>query len=396
MAGKANPSPRYRVTSIVGTRAEAIKMAPVVRALCDRPNIEQCVLLTGQHHGLAGSFERLPAKLCGLDVDPRDRSFEELRDSIKAGILAHLAVEPADLVIVQGDTTSALAGALAARERGIAVAHVEAGLRSFDPTQPWPEENNRVAIDAVATLLFAPTDAAAANLVAEPAVTGSIYVTGNSGIDALLHACAAMPDEPPAKGRKTIVVTCHRKENQGADMRRICDGLIRLVEELPVQIVFPLHPNRHLRLCITRLLERKPHIKLVEALDHQSMVRLMRRSWLILTDSGGIQEEAPALGTPAFVLRDVTERGEAVGNIRLIGTDPDAIFAEVNHMLMDEVHYARMARPALPFGDGHAAPRMAAHIEDWLTGRRLSRRFESAPPTASRSARTHSNRRGLS
>lgn len=374
MAAEARPDPSHRIVSIVGTRPEAIKMAPVVRALAERPSIDQRILLTGQHAGLAGAFDALPASAIDrLDLDLREHSAAELRDTLRDAIGARLASDRPDLVIVQGDTGSALAGALAARDYGVPLAHVEAGLRSFDPTQPWPEEENRIAIDALADLLFAPTEAAAANLAAEPAVTGAVHVTGNSGIDALFHArAAAAPPSPPASARRTILVTCHRRENQGAPLVRICGALKRLVAAFPVQIVFPLHPNRHIRAAVERELSGVPNIDLIPPIGHSEMVRRILGCWLILTDSGGLQEEGPALGRPVLVMRDLTERVEAPANVELVGTRQVGIVAAVNRLLMNDVHYARMAQPALPFGDGQAAPRIAELVEGWLSG--LARR----------------------
>jgi len=341
-------------------------MAPVVRALAARPAIRQQVLLTGQHPGLADAFA--PVAADELKLDLRDKSVPELRDTLSSAVAGYLAPSPPELVVVQGDTTSALAGAIAARQCGIPLAHVEAGLRSYQ-TEPWPEESNRVAIDALSDLLFAPTEAAAANLFAEPQVTGSVHVTGNSGIDALLHARGPAAAPCHYAERRTILVTCHRRENRAETLARICIALKRLVAEMPVDIVFPLHPNRHLRLAVETVLGSTPHITLTEPLPYPDMVRLMEASWLILTDSGGLQEEGPALGRPVLVMRDVTERTEAPANVALVGTEPAAILSAVHRLLMDEVHYARMSRPALPFGDGHAAPRIAILIEDYIAGR---------------------------
>jgi UDP-N-acetylglucosamine 2-epimerase len=366
MAARALPSRPFRVVSVIGTRPEAIKMGPVVKALAARPAIRQQVLLTGQHSGLADTFGPVAADELALDL--RNKSVPELRETLADAIAGYLAPSPPELVVVQGDTTSALAGALAARRCGIALAHVEAGLRSHQ-SEPWPEESNRVAIDALSDLLFAPTEAAAANLAAEPQVRGCVHVTGNSGIDALLHARGPAAGSSPPAERRTILVTCHRRENRAETLARICLALKRLVAEMPVQIVFPLHPNRHIRLAVEAVMGNTPHITLIEPLPYPQMVRLMEASWLILTDSGGLQEEGPALGRPVLVMRDVTERREAPANVALVGTDPSAILSAVHRLLMDEVHYARMARPVLPFGDGHAAPRIAILIEDYVVGR---------------------------
>lgn len=365
MAARAPSSCPQPILSIIGTRPEAIKMAPVIDALAARPALTQRVLLTGQHSGLKSSFPG--SAVDALDLDLRDKSVPQLREALTGAIANYLEVCSPGLVIVQGDTTSALAGALAARAFSIPVAHVEAGLRSHKP-EPWPEENNRIAIDAVADLLFAPTAAAAANLEAEK-VAGAVHITGNSGIDALLHACGGAAESRRKAVRKTILVTCHRRENRDDILADICVALKRLVAELPVKIVFPLHLNRHTRSAFEGLLSGVPHITLTEPLPYPDMVRLIQSCWLILTDSGGLQEEGPALGRPVLVMRKVTERIEAPVNVALVGTEPASILAAVHRLLMDEVHYARMSRPVLPFGDGRAAPRIAMLIEDYIAGR---------------------------
>jgi UDP-N-acetylglucosamine 2-epimerase (non-hydrolysing) len=278
--------------------------------------------------------------------------------------------QPADLVLVHGDTTSAAAGALAARDCDIPIAHVEAGLRSFDLDQPWPEEGHRVAIDALAELLFAPTEEAAGNLGREPRVAGKILVTGNTGIDALLQV--SRPARPkPADGRRTILATCHRRENWGEPVLGVCAAIRRMTARLPVRVTALLPLNPEARGPIEAALAGTDHVELLEPQGYEAMVRLMDSAWLILTDSGGLQEEAPALGKPVLVLRNVTERQEAMatGNLELVGTDSDRIFAAVAGLLADPARYARMARPAFPFGDGRASERIAAAVAEWLAAR---------------------------
>lgn len=345
-------------------------MGPVVRALAARPGLRQGVVLTGQHGGLRPAFESLSADLTELPCDPRGRTAPKLREVLHRHLCGHFQRDPADLVLVQGDTASAFAGALAARDCGIPIGHVEAGLRSGDIHHPWPEEGNRIAIDALSDLLFAPTERAAANLRADRRATGEIHVTGNTGIDALLD----VRDRIGAVARSaTILVTCHRKENQGAAFAPIAGTLKRIVRELPVEIVFPLHLNRHVRGEAEASLSGEPRIRLLEPADHETMVRLMLGACLILTDSGGLQEEGPALGRPVLVMRGTTERPEALeaGNVALVGSDPEAIFAAVRGLLADPDKLARMSRPAFPFGDGHAAPRIVAACEAWLARRRM-------------------------
>jgi UDP-N-acetylglucosamine 2-epimerase len=357
-----------RIVSIVGTRPEAIKMAPVVRAIAERPRLRQGVVLTGQHAGLSPAFEGL-AGLTELACDPRGHSAPKLREALHRHLCGHFQRDRADLVLVQGDTASAFAGALAARDCGIPIGHVEAGLRSGDIHHPWPEEGNRIAIDALSDLLFAPTERAAANLRSDWRATGEIHVTGNTGIDALLHIQGRIGE---VRRSPTILVTCHRRENQAAAFVPIAAALKRIVRELAVEIVFPLHLNRHVRREAEASLSDEPRIRLVEPADHETMVRLMLGALFILTDSGGLQEEGPALGRPVLVMRGTTERPEALetGNVELVGSEPDAIFAAVRELLADTERLERMSRPAFPFGDGHAAPRIAAACEAWLARRR--------------------------
>jgi UDP-N-acetylglucosamine 2-epimerase (non-hydrolysing) len=360
---------RPRILSVVGTRPEAIKMAPLAKALQARGGFDHRLVLTGQHGGLAGHFDGSQAGLRSLDFDPRSRSPRSLRKGLQALLCGDFRRERIDLVLVQGDTTSAVAAACAARECGLALGHVEAGLRSFDLRQPHPEEGHRIVIDRLADLLFAPTERAAENLRGDARAAGRIWVTGNTGIDALLHIRALFArDRPCESGRRTILVTCHRRENRGERVAARCVALKRLVAELPVRIVLPLHPNPRMRRALEDRLAAHALIELAEPFGYEEMVRRMAGSWLILSDSGGLQEEAPALGRPLFVLREVTERPEALatGNIELVGTDPDRIVGAVAGLLADSGKYDRMSRPAFPFGDGRASERIVAAIEDWL------------------------------
>jgi UDP-N-acetylglucosamine 2-epimerase (non-hydrolysing) len=384
---------RPRIVSIVGTRPEAIKMAPVVRALAARPKLDQRLVLTGQHSGLSSFFGGIgPENLHQLSYDPRGRTAPRLRESLHATLCDHLERQAADLVLVHGDTASAMAGAFAAHDCGLAIGHVEAGLRSFDLHQPWPEEGNRVVVDALAALLFAPTEAAARNLRADWRVKGTIHVTGNTGIDQLFHArdSGSSGDRDGARGeRRLIVATCHRKENQGAGMRSVGAALQRLTETLPLEVVLPLHPNPHVRHAMTELLADRPHIHLVDPLGHEEMVRLMASAWLILTDSGGLQEEGAALGKPVLVLREVTERPEGLetANLMLVGTGEARIVEAVAALYREPELYAGMARPSLAFGDGKAAPRIVATIEQWL--RHPSRSRASAGRAAAPAPQAH-------
>lgn len=358
------------IVSVVGTRPEAIKMAPVARALDRLSEVEHEVFLTGQHPGLERYFDP-DQRLRQLGFDPRDRSVERLRTALRALLCGRFRRRAVDLVLVHGDTTSAAAGALAARDCGIPIAHVEAGLRSFDLDEPWPEESHRVAIDALSDLLFAPTEHSAGNLRREERVKGRILVTGNTGIDALLQARTLLPPRPARDERRLILATCHRRENQGEPARAVCEAIRRMAAELPVRVAAALHLNPRAREAIEECLGGVDNVELLEPQDYESMVELVDSSWAILTDSGGLQEEAPALGKPVLVLRNVTERPEALasGNLELVGTDPDRIFFAVAGLLADPERYARMARPAFPFGDGRASERIAAAVGEWLEAR---------------------------
>lgn len=363
---------RHRIVSVVGTRPEAIKMAPVATALAARGDVDHRLVLTGQHSGLGRHFDLPKGRIRELGFDPRGRTPRELRRALQALLSGDFRRQPADLVLVQGDTTSAVAGARAAGDCGVPLGHVEAGLRSFDLRQPHPEEGHRIVIDRLADLLFAPTTRAAENLGREARAGSCVWVTGNTGIDALLQMRARLAPRRPERGeRRLVLATCHRRENQGERIGAVCAALKQMAAELPVRIVLPLHPNRHVRRGIEEALGGAPHVELTEPLDYEAMVRLMDESWLILSDSGGLQEEAPALGRPLLVLRNVTERPEALatGNVELVGTDPERIVAAVAGLLEDKERYARMARPAFPFGDGRASERIAEAVGEWLAKR---------------------------
>jgi UDP-N-acetylglucosamine 2-epimerase len=359
-----------RIVSIVGTRPEAIKMAPVADALAATRGIAHHVILTGQHAGLSGALRDVETE---LPPDRQPRTPARLRERLHGLLTPHLKRLAPQLVLVHGDTSSALAGAMAARDRGIAIGHVEAGLRSYDMRQPWPEEGNRVAIDALSDLLFAPTEAAAGNLRREGRVHGAIHVTGNTGIDAVLRALARIPPEQRVRdnGVPLVLVTCHRKENQGPAAEAVCRAVRMIARSLYVDVAFVLHTNPLLRAAIAPMLGRERNVRLVEPLDYHDMVALTARCTLILTDSGGLQEEGPALGKPVLVLRNVTERPEALGSasLELVGTDPTAIFTAAASLLADPERLARLSVPNFPFGDGQAAPRIAALVQRWFDAR---------------------------
>jgi len=350
---------------VIGTRPEAIKMRPVARALAAR-GVTPLLVFTGQHPGLdPGDFglDRFPQLMLGC------RGREDPHAHVRAvaeALLPFLAAAP-DLIVVQGDTSSALGGALAGFTAGVPVAHVEAGLRTHDPRLPWPEEEYRTAIDADAALLFAPTDFAAANLEAER-VPGEIYVTGNSGIDAALDAARKLP--PPTirdGGTRRVLVTCHRRESWNEGLTSIAAALLALASDgMLINVI--LHPNTFVADRMRALLSGTKGIALLDPCGHDELLQRMREADLVLSDSGGIQEEAPTLGVPLLVLRDKTERPEgiAAGCAHLVGTDPERIVNAARALLTDPIALARMSRPSFPYGDGRAGDRIAAIMVDWL------------------------------
>lgn len=365
---------------MIGTRPEAIKLAPVARALAAR-GLEPSLVLTGQHpdldlreHGLCGfAAERLH---CAGVPDPH--AHVEL---VAAALKPRLG-RP-DLLVVQGDTSSALGAALAGFAAGIPVALVVAGLRSHDRERPWPEEEYRTAIDAGADLLFAPTALAAANLRAE-AVAGAVFVTGNTGIDALLRSKASLPPQRLHDGGlPRLLVTCHRRESWGAGLGRIAAALRALAQAGIARTDVVLPPNRHVAQALHRLLGRVPEVRLHGPCGHAELLAMMRDCDLMLSDSGGVQEEAPALGVPLLVLRDKTERPEALdsANMLLVGTDTEAIVREVRRLLADPVARAAMMQRSFPYGDGKAGKRIALHVAEWLEAR------VRAVPRSARAAR---------
>ncbi len=303
-----------------------------------------------------------------LDLMQPGQSLAQITARILAALEPVIKTEQPDMLLVQGDTTTTLAGALAAFYQRIPVGHVEAGLRTGDLAQPFPEEMNRVATARLATLHFAPTETAKANLLAEGVDAQRICVTGNSGIDAVLHVRDALasgrlrggvwPQLDPSK--KLIVVTAHRRESFGDGFAHICEALARLARRQDTQLIYPVHRNPNVMAPVYRQLDGLSNVFLVEPLDYIPFVDLMRRAYLLITDSGGIQEEGPSLGKPILVMREKTERPEAVaaGTVKLVGTDADRIVREASCLLDDQAEYARMARIHNPYGDGRASDRI--------------------------------------
>jgi UDP-N-acetylglucosamine 2-epimerase (non-hydrolysing) len=358
-----------KVLFVFGTRPEAIKLAPVVRCLRTDARFDVRVAVTGQHREMLDQvltvFSITPDH--DLNVMTPGQTLAQSTSRMIASLEHVLEHERPDCVIVQGDTTTTFCGALTAFYRSIPVAHVEAGLRTGDVRQPFPEEMNRVLTGRLASLHFAATEAAAGNLRREAVDPRDIFVTGNTGIDAVLYVSASLPAAAQRAGKKTILVTAHRRESFGADFVNICRALRRLAERKDVDIIYPVHPNPQVQAVVRAQLSGMTNIELIEPLDYVAFVALMRRSYILLTDSGGIQEEGPSLGKPVLVMREKTERPEAVeaGTARLTGTNEDTIVAEVTRLLDDPEEYERRARIHNPYGDGHAS----ARIRDVLAAR---------------------------
>ncbi|CAE6844912.1 UDP-N-acetylglucosamine 2-epimerase [Paraburkholderia nemoris] len=368
-----------KVLVIFGTRPEAIKMAPVVRALKDMPGIECRVCVTAQHRQMLDQvlalFEIVPEY--DLDVMRMRQSLSDLTGNILAGLDPVLDDFRPDLVLVHGDTTTTFAASLAAFYRRIPIGHVEAGLRTGSLYSPWPEEANRKLTGALAAYHFAPTDTARANLRREGVADEKIVVTGNTVIDALLTVCEQLRADgshalqmrerfPFLSNRnRMILVTGHRRENFGGGFENICTALREIAHAHPdVQIVYPVHLNPDVREPVFSRLGGIGNVILIEPQDYLPFVFLMMSAWLILTDSGGIQEEAPALGKPVLVMRDTTERPEAVaaGIVKLVGTDVERIRSAVARLLCDDDEYRALAHAHNPYGDGHACTRIVGTI----------------------------------
>lgn len=369
------PAPRRKRKwmVVIGTRPEAIKMFPVVHALRALPGVDVRLCASGQHRDLVDPV----LAWADLEVDLRLSTVRQ--GQTLDGLLTRLVQKLSDVfrhdrpdrVIVHGDTLTTFAATLAAYLHKIPVAHVEAGLRSGNMRHPWPEEGVRRMVASVADLHFAPTRQAVDALRAENLPSSALYVTGNTGIDALLLTRAKLNQRPLAKplaaaaaqfsGKKIITVTAHRRENWGTGMNGVAEALAALGQRPDCGVIFPLHPNPKLRAMMEGVLSGLPHVALIAPLDYPDFVRLLDLSTLILTDSGGIQEEAPSLGKPVLVLRETTERreGVAAGTARLVGTKATRILSEIATLLEDDAAYAAMARAHNPYGDGRAAQRIA-------------------------------------
>ncbi len=366
---------KIKVMTVFGTRPEAIKMAPVVLELAKYPDkITPVVAVTAQHRDMLDQvlnlFDIKPDH--DLDIMAAGQTLFDITTKAMMGLDKVLTEEKPDIVLVHGDTTTTFAGALAAYYHQIPVGHVEAGLRTHNKYSPFPEEMNRKLTGSIADMHFAPTETAEANLLREATEVENIFVTGNTVIDALHHTVRddyeftdELLKDIDMDGKRIILVTTHRRENLGEPMRHVYKALRRLTEDLDnVEIVFPVHKNPKVREVVAEELGGLEKVHLIDPLDYEPFANLMNKASLILTDSGGVQEEAPALGKPVLVLRDTTERPEAVsaGTVKLIGTDCQRVYDEAKLLLTNSDEYTRMAESCNPYGDGQAARRIVEAI----------------------------------
>ena len=366
-----------KILVIFGTRPEAIKLFPVIAALAAQPGLVVRTCVTAQHRGLLDQVLAIAGLVPDIDLDLMEpgQTLDRLTARLLVGLGDVMDAEQPDMVVVQGDTATAMTGALAAYYRKVPVAHVEAGLRSGDIYHPWPEEVNRRIVAPIAMLHFAPTRTAADALLRENIPAATIHVTGNTVIDALHWTHERVAADPSMAagldaianryaGKRIILVTTHRRENFGDGMAAIARAIGRIAAREDVAVVFPVHPNPNVVSVMDQILGDMPNIARIPPLDYPTFVRALGLADIVLTDSGGVQEEAPALGKPVLVMRETTERPEGVeaGTARLIGTDEDRIVSEIFTLLNDKAAYSAMARAHNPFGDGHAAARIAGII----------------------------------
>ncbi len=369
----------HTILVVFGTRPEAIKLFPVIRALGATQGLRVRTCVTAQHRGLLDQVLTIAGLVPDRDLDIMEpgQSLDRLTARLLIGIGDAIDAERPDMVLVQGDTATAMAGALAAYYRRIPVAHVETGLRSGDIYHPWPEEVNRRIVAPIAQHHFAPTRTAADALIREAIDPASIHVTGNTVIDALhwtreriaadpVLAQSVAPVLSQMEGRRIVLVTTHRRENFGDGMASIARAIGRIAEREDVGIVFPIHPNPNVVAVMDDLLGDRPNVARIAPLDYPGFIAALAAADIVLTDSGGVQEEAPALGKPVLVMRETTERPEGVvaGTAKLIGADENRIVSEVFTLLDDSDAYAAMARAHNPFGDGHASARIGKVIAD--------------------------------
>lgn len=365
---------KIKVMSVFGTRPEAIKMAPLVKVLAERECFESICCLTGQHREMLDSVMEI-FKLKGdydLNIMQKQQTLSSITTRAILGMESVLQEAKPDLILVHGDTSTTFAGALAAFYQQIPVGHVEAGLRTYDKYSPFPEEMNRTLTGDIAELHFSPTTANAENLKKE-AIKGEIFITGNTVIDAMkttvredYRFSTEILNELDFENRRVIVLTCHRRENYGKPMHDILSAVRKLVETHPeVEVVYPVHLSPIVRECAKEELGGVDRVHLIDPVDVEEMHNLMARCYFVMTDSGGLQEEAPAMGKPVLVLRKETERPEAVaaGTVKLAGVEHEDVLALGTQLLEDEALYAQMAHAVNPYGDGEACGRIADAIE---------------------------------
>ena len=364
-----------KVMSIFGTRPEAIKMAPLVKELEKRKEIESIVCVTAQHR------EMLDQVLNTFDIKPdydlnimkQGQSLADVTTRALVGLEEVIKKVKPDIVLVHGDTTTTFAGALAAFYNQVAIGHVEAGLRTYDKYSPYPEEMNRQMVDRLSDLYFAPTEISKDNLLKENIDESKIYITGNTAIDAMSTTVDENYTHPELDwinaGERMILFTAHRRENLGEPMRHIFRAIKRVVDEFSdVKVIYPIHMNPRVREVANEVFGDADRVKLIEPLEVFDFHNFQNKSYIILTDSGGIQEEAPSLGKPVLVLRDTTERPEGIkaGTLKLVGTDEDVIYEETKKLLLDKKEYEKMSKASNPYGDGHASERIVDAIIEYF------------------------------
>lgn len=369
-----------KVLTVFGTRPEAIKMAPLVKKLNEEPEIESILCVTAQHREMLDQvlelFELVPDY--DLNIMKQNQTISQITSNVLMGLEEIFKKEKPDIVLVHGDTTTTFAASLAAFYQQIRVGHVEAGLRTYDKYSPYPEEMNRILTGHISDLHFAPTERNRQNLLREAIPDEAIYITGNTVIDALLQVAGKpyeFEDETlktiDFEKRRVITVTCHRRENLGENMEQIFRAIRDIAEEFEdTEIIYPVHMNPKVRETASKVLGNAGRIHLIEPLQYQPFVNLMAKSYLIITDSGGMQEEAPSLGKPVLVVRRETERPEAVeaGTVKLAGVSRDTIYQMTKELLTDQEAYGKMARAVNPYGDGHACERITRILLDqWKT-----------------------------
>lgn len=364
-----------KVMSIFGTRPEAIKMAPLVKELEKRKKIESIVCVTAQHR------EMLDQVLNTFDIKPnydlnimkQGQSLADVTTRALVGLEEVIKEVKPDIVLVHGDTTTTFAGALAAFYNQVAIGHVEAGLRTYDKYSPFPEEMNRQCVDRMTDMYFAPTEISKNNLLKENIDESKIYITGNTAIDAMSTTVDENYTHPELEwikpGEKMILLTAHRRENLGEPMRHIFRGIKRIVDEFDdVKVIYPIHMNPRVREVANEVFGDADRVKLIEPLEVFDFHNFQNKSYIILTDSGGIQEEAPSLGKPVLVLRDTTERPEGIasGTLKLVGTDEEVIYEETKKLLTNKEEYEKTSKASNPYGDGHASERIVDAIEKYF------------------------------